>query len=468
MDFALLNLALFLYYTRPFEWISLVAVLRPMLVVMLAAIFAMVQRPDGFEIGSLAKTPHDRAMLAFFAYLIVTAADVGAAMSDSLTLYGFYVVSVHALCNARRLNLFLGLWCAAMVGVAIMALLSLVGIDPLDSRHLTDGQMRGRLVLNTSLLSNPNALGHNVAPSVAALYYLQVWRGSPLGLAKWAISSLLVFLCIYHTQSKGAVLCLGGAFLLAQCFERPKWVQAAILLFAVTAGVAGVKLLPRMEGLQNSKHDEGIQGRVEAFKFGLYLMDTRLTGVGMKRFPEERRRVYGLPFASHSAYVAYGSELGRPGLALFLAISYAGFRTLMNRQGLSLEQDRVRRALYGLLVAHLVSCWMITFQYHIPFFLLMGCIGGYHRLLLTGRGVVDPVASSQAPPSQSGNGTPSRPLTPVGLSTDIPGANRRPRELVADAAAVGVWNRFSWWDILAVLVVLYGVEQFWRYSVRNL
>ncbi|MFM8358010.1 MAG: hypothetical protein ACKOET_05590, partial [Verrucomicrobiota bacterium] len=238
--------------------------------------------------------------------------------------------------------------------------------------------------------------------------------------------------------------------------------------FALTAGVAGVKLMPRMEGLESSRNDEGIQGRVEAFKFGLYLMNTHLTGVGMKRFPEERRRVFGKVFATHSAYVAYGAELGRPGLALFLAISYAGFRTLMIRQGLSLEQDRARRALYGLLVAHLVSCWMLTFQYHVPFFILAGCIGAYHRLLLATPRVGEPVAVRRTSPNGSGNGSPSRVQTPVLVTAGLLGATPSPAGRAVAAPALGVWNLFTWRDILLVLGMLYGVEEFWRYSIRTL
>lgn len=475
MDFASLLVALFLYYSRPFEWIDLVAVLRPMMVIMLVALVSMVQRPGGFEIGSLVKTAHDRAMLVFFAYMIATSTDVGAALSDSLTLYGFYVVTAHALCTVRRLRLFLACWCGAMVGVVIMALLTLVGFDPLDSRHITDGVMRGRLVLNTSLLENPNALGHNVAPSVIALYYLLAWRGSPLGWVKWGISSLLVFLCIYQTQSKGSFLALGVAFVMGQIFGRPKLVQAALLIFALTAGTAGMKLMPRMEGLQDSRNDEGIQGRVEAFKFGLHLMRTHLTGAGMKRFPEEWRRAHGKgkTFATHSAYVGYGAELGRPGLALFLAIAYAGFRTLMFHRGISSEQDRIRRILYGLLVAHLTSCWMLTFQYHVPFFILAGCIGAYQRILLTSPSAVLPAAVGRTQTGKVPTPSPSRPPTQLVWAPDMMGGVRRSvgaAAALAPAAGIGVapWNRFTKVDMLLVLVMLFGVEEFWKYTTRTL
>ena len=63
-----------------------------------------------------------------------------------------------------------------IVLLSAMALGIYVGFDPVGSKDVVQGTMKGRLVFNTSIFNNANALGHSVVPAIPLVYFLLIWK----------------------------------------------------------------------------------------------------------------------------------------------------------------------------------------------------------------------------------------------------------------------------------------------------
>ena len=171
-----------------------------------------------------------------------------------------------------------------------MALLSLVGIDPLDSQSTTAGSL-GRLTLNLSLFSNPNALGHSVMVAVPLLYFFMFWKRPVFVAEIGGVLMAFPLLCTFFTQSKGAFISGAGAIVATLAFGRPKWVQFVLLPILAAAAVASVPLLPRFGEVQfgggQARSDEAVLGRIQAFEFGKWAFENTPYGVGFGNFYAE-------------------------------------------------------------------------------------------------------------------------------------------------------------------------------------
>jgi hypothetical protein len=204
-------------------------------------------------------------------------------------------------------------------------------------------------------------------------------------------------------------------------FGRSKIWQIIILVVAIGFGYGALYSLPRMGELENSRDDPAIQGRIAAFSYGLHLMRTNWYGIGLGNFKESflregplekeevvkiipprrpngiqdeaalkdqnpiRRRiaVWNHYFkATHSSYNENGAELGYTGLFLFVGLLYCCVRTLVLMKCENTEEERVRRALFAMVVAYAVSSWMVDFCYRPTFFLFIAAISGLHRHFL--------------------------------------------------------------------------------------
>jgi O-antigen ligase len=137
-----------------------------------------------------------------------------------------------------------------------------------------------------------------------------------------------------------------------------------------------------MQELNNAKSDAAIMGRVAAFQHGIKMYDTKWKGVGYGRYVPTFIEANGYRKASHSSFVQMGTELGFPGFLLFWGLVYCCLRTLLTALPQSVDEERVRRLLFVLLFAYLVSSWMVDLGYRPTFFLFAGAIAAFHRYLL--------------------------------------------------------------------------------------
>ena len=480
MDFFSIVMFLGLYYIRPQEWSALFFKLQPVKVAMLLAMIAMVlkYRQRSF-LKDLFRTPHDWIILLYFIWLIGTAPDIRNTFSTVYSHLLFYLVTVQALSKVERIQHYLNWWTFFIVAVAALALAGEYGFDPMNSYDLTHGpRQQGRLVLNTSIFNNPNALGHSVVPAVVMLYFLLFWN-RPVFMKIATIPVMFIPLyCIYMTLSKGAFIAGFATIVNAFTYRRPKSVQLLIFLMAFTIGFTGLKMLPRMQEMENAKGEEGIQGRVLAFQYGLTMLKTKPTGIGYNKFMKGFEQFHGFAKAPHSSYVQIGAELGYMGLCLFIGILYCCLRTLVTVKTTNIEDERVRRILFVLLISFMLSSWMVGWSYRATFFLMVAVIAAFHRqmlaktevelaeanlpltepeLVLTVGGVETPLSKSANPSAKPGNGARATPKR-FGQT-----------EVEPEIVNPGIrWNRFGLMDIVLIILMTIATVQFWTYIMHHI
>ena len=478
MDYASVILFLALYYIRPQEWIGWVTVLKPVTWSMALALTTMLLRHRGLTFRDVFKMPHDWMMLAFFLWIVGSAPAPRQTMGAVYNVFVFYVVTVQCLSTMKRVQSFLNWWAVMIFIVAVLALASEYGFDPMQSKDVTQFLMKGRLVLNTSIFNNPNALGHSVVPVVFMLYYTLFWKQPVFAKIGSIPIMCLPLYCIYLTISKGAFVSGFGMAAITMALGRPKVVQLLTLIVALTIGWAALLLLPRMEEINEAGTDEAIRGRVEAFKWGLHNFETRTAGVGFGRFKVTFVAAHGYVKASHSAYNQIGCELGYPGLYLFLAIVYYSLRTLITARTHNIQEERVRRILFVLILAYLISSWMVDFAFRATFFLFTAAIAAFHRLLVQSElSETDSISERTLPLTTNLVGTGSD-TAPALANADL--GFTQPAAAIPETTAVLSpqdesksailpprlnWNRVHWFDFVIIALMTVGTVRFWEYVI---
>jgi O-antigen ligase len=329
-----------------------------------------------------------------------------------------------------------------------------------------------------SIFNNPNALGHGIAPIAPMVYYLMVWRRPfPLRLLALALLPLPAY-CVYLTESKGAYLSSAGAVAAGLTFGRPKAVQVILVVLAVNVGGTVLYSLPRMDVLRAGKASDregGIAGRIYAFTYGWDVYHRSTRGLGKDRFKRSIESERGRMISPHSAFVQIGAELGPTGLFLYLGILYVSFKTLVLARCGSEQEERIRRALFGALVAFSISGWLITFTYRAHFFFQAGIVGAFHRLLLRkGREEDEAAEDRRGMTSMIGEPEPPSP-SPLycapgeGRMTDRNGYLALVDNVPAQAPGIRKdWNRFNVFDVVAMLAVNKAALMFWSYVITHM
>lgn len=483
MDIASLILFLILYYVRLQEWPSLIWLQKFKIVtfVMLFAIWSMFTRNRGLKLKDFFKTPHDWLMLIYCLWMVLTSTDLRGVFGTVYPLYLFYVVTVQALSNMERIRRFLNWWTIMILVIAGLGVISPYGFDPTGANQVTHDLMKGRLALGTSIFKNPNAFGHGIVPSLLMLYFLFIWK-RPVFIRIGAIPLfLLPIYCIYLTSSKGAFISAFATIVAALTFGRPKLVQVLILGAAITAGWAGVKMLPRMEEMETAQSDQAIRGRLMAFEFGLENVKSKLTGIGKDNFISGMWNSRGIHKAAHSSYVQVGCELGWGGFFLFIAIFYCSLRTLFTSVVRDSQEERVRRILFAMIISYMLSSWMVDWAYRAVLFMLVASIAAFHRILLVKKGSI---AMEDEETAQEALNS----LSPVSISGWQPASVRNlPTTIEQTAIVVPVagtttasddemeetgpgitWNHFGFPDFMIAASLTYMAIIFWEYIIKHI
>lgn len=129
--------------------------------------------------------------------------------------------------------------------------------------------------------------------------------------------------------------------------------------------------------LEDLAQTETVRKRQLEFSEILDAREVQLTGLAAEHlFKLERERMTHAP---HCSYVEVGAELGKQGLWLWLGIIYFCFKTLFLMRGTTFEEERIRRSLFGVMVATVVSAWMTNLCFRGSFYVTAGIIAAYHR-----------------------------------------------------------------------------------------
>lgn len=490
MDFACIVLFLAIYYLKPQEWTSLFAQIRFAQLTMIASLSTLVFRERGLKLRDFFRTPHDWAIALFFFWVCFTY-NTGFidGFKDFFNRLVFYVAIVHTLSTWNRISRFLCWWTAFVWITALLALAGEFFWDPLNSQQLTHYVNKGRLSLRLSMVNNPNALGHTLAPVLAMLYFSAYWKRPVFPKVLGVICIGIAAFAIYLTLSKGAFIVSAVVILATFTFGRPKWVQIVVIVFFMVAGIGALYALPRMNELSKSKTDEALQGRIKAFTHGYKYYSTLETGIGMRQFVTRMIKDHKLAKASHSTYVQTGAELGKTGLFLFLLILWCNLRTVMFSKTDTPEQERIRRLLFILVLSYMASGWMVDFAYRATFFMFTAAVGAYHRQLYLKnqleseriedeKVVIKPWLPNGAPATQlpaTSALTENLPAVPTSVPEVTPNSQRpwlrrksssaQPQPTAPEAK---YWSRIGIIDIAVVIALQKATEMAWTYAINHI
>jgi hypothetical protein len=377
-----------LYYIRPQDWVPGMAgvnIIRP---VMLMWGVALMAEGLNSPVRGFFRTPHDWVMAAFYGYVVWNAPSGAGAGMGMFSLVVFYYLTTQALASWTKLLGYLRIWTWLLIIIALFGVLQTIGIDITGGKEITD-YGRGRLALGTWTCNNANALGHTVAAAMPLSYLMLFWRASSFSrIVLFPAAVSLIFTCAWHTQSKGSFLVGAMLSVLVFVVGRPKWVQIIVLAAAMTAGVGALSFMPRMESMGSLRSEEGVMGRLMAWENARQTMDRNTTGAGWRQFEswitfvDESGRLITESKSTHSSYVQIGADLGRPGIYLWLLVLFCTFRSVAFFKAEDDTQERCRRAVMLILVAYMVSSWMINREYHTEYYLIAAVGAAFHRLTI--------------------------------------------------------------------------------------
>lgn len=384
VDIRIAQFFLFLYFIRPQDWMGGligVNIIKPLILIWIAALMV---RKEKSPVRGLLSTPHDWVILIYFSYVVWNAPDSTDAFKSFLPVVIFYVFTVQSLTDWTRVFTFLKTWNFMVVTVAAIGVASLYGLDLTGAKDMT-AQNFGRLAIGTWMCDNPNALAHTVVVAIPLSYFLFFWRGGVNGRTVYfPACAVLVAMCMFYTESKGSFLVGGGLVVLIFVIGRPLAIKLFAISTAAVLGVSSLSFLPRMSTMGSLNSEEGVMGRLMAWRIARDVLDTKSTGEGWQQFVAMINWEGELiPKSTHSSYVHVGADLGLYGLFLFVAGLWAAGRTMVVVYPITLVDDvreRCRRSGLVLLSAYAVSSWMINRQYHTEYFLLIAVAAAMHRL----------------------------------------------------------------------------------------
>lgn len=384
MDFFFLIVFLTIYYIRPHEWIDWVGSMRPISLTIVLALASLLFRERGIRFRDFIRTPHDRLMLLYFFWICVSSDEPFETLGACYALLVFYFLVVQIAYDPERLKGFIKWWALMIFSIAFLAWASEMGFDPTESYRRTHGaRLQGRLILNTSLFDNPNALGHSVVPILGILYLYHVWKHGIFRIILGIVLAIIPIWTIYLTQSKGTYL---SGFVMVLCmltFRKSLIQKLATVGGMLIIGSILLTALPRMEDLTRDKGDreEGIEGRIASWTFALDCLQNNRV-LGYSKFAPTFHETFGYQKPSHSSYVQIGAELSYPGLFCFVGLMYICVRSLHEVKTKDIELERIRRILFVMLAAYAASSWTVDFAFRATFFMLVGAVAALHRLNL--------------------------------------------------------------------------------------
>ena len=185
-----------------------------------------------------------------------------------------------------------------------------------------------------TFIGGDNEIGLALIMTIPLLRYLQLTTKSKWIRLGLTAAMILSAIAVIGSQSRGAMLgaAVMGGFLWLK--SRNKFFTG--LVIAVSAMMI-LSIMPeqwfeRMSTIKTYEQDASAQGRINAWKMAFNLANDRpLVGGGFETFQWDTFRIYapdpGNVHAAHSIYFQMLGEHGFVGLALFLALGIATWRT---------------------------------------------------------------------------------------------------------------------------------------------
>jgi len=240
--------------------------------------------------------------------------------------------------------------------------------------------------IGSGFFNNPNDFGAAMS-SVLGLSYSMIFSDLHKILSlrmKWfhALATVAIGLAILASSSRGSAVGLGATALTAIIKSKHKTI-AFVMLCVVALGF--VALIPddnwKRFQVAGSQEDDSTQTRVTAWLAGIRMgNEFPLTGVGPSNFTHVNMNIYmsSNPFVQHNVFIQAFSELGYPGLLLFVGMILGCFYNNRYTRKLLAEKQLKDPFLIGLshgldlcLVGFIVNGFFITVLYYPMFWIIM-------------------------------------------------------------------------------------------------
>lgn len=249
---------------------------------------------------------------------------------ESLTRYGpdilLLPIAYTAVRTRRDLTLVLG---AIVFGAMIAAAFGI--LQPPDPNLIAESSRA------TGTLGDPNELAAFLLVGLTLAAGLALGRGRSRALR--LVAAVTVPLCaagIFLSLSRGGLIAL-GAVLVAGTIFAGRWRVAitVMLVLVVASGVLYFTTLAPLPARERVTSANGGTGRSDIWKLGLRMVRAHpVTGVGVGNFPvvspnyalqpgalERADLIFSsAPKITHNTYLEIASEMGIPGLLLFLGV----------------------------------------------------------------------------------------------------------------------------------------------------
>ena len=237
------------------------------------------------------------------------------------------------------------------------------------------------LYSGAGFFANPGDLGTALSMVFGISYYLI--RAETRKLfnrvkMSWVLTAITVSIpiALLATNSRGPALAF-VVCLLSIWYKNKKKIFSIVVIILVIGGF--IAFMPNWERFRSTGGDEDVTGqqRIELWKAGMKMSSKYpFTGVGPNNFVYVNQKYYGseLPLVQHNVFIQVLSELGYPGLLLYLAIIFGCFRNHKRVRELlrthEVDDPFLLRLSHGLdvgLIGYMVSAFFVAVLYY-PFF----------------------------------------------------------------------------------------------------
>jgi putative inorganic carbon (hco3(-)) transporter len=450
--------------TRLHDYLGLVAVLRPGLLLLGSALLCIALSPRSARLENLTREWPTRAVLAFGGVVCLSALTgmsaggsvtfVTEVFSRVMTFFGIMVVSIFTI---KHLRFMMATYVLSLV-ILVYIVIFVIGVTQLD----------GYSRIGESAMYDGNDLGVVFLIGVPFAFLLVQtgrWKARLLGI----VALIGIPACVLLTGSRGGFLGLlataGALLFLVPRVSVARRVGVVALACVATVVFAPAGYWEKMATMLNWQDDYNVTdetGRIAIWKRGMgYVIDYPIFGVGPDNFlragwtiPSAGTGLAGTgvrPLAPHNTFLQVWAEIGTVGIIIWLILIVGGIRgclRLRRRMPESwLDDNENRRFLYltaGYLPASLISFSVTAFftshAYSAMFYILIAFFSAF--LMLAREEMQDPGHShrNQRPESARFRRAPMKPISstaPTGAAIPLPSAAPRIQPTSSDR---GRWS----------------------------
>ena len=351
-----------LIYIRPAEivpgWAAIPFVDIVTVIAAIIGIFSLGVKPR-----PIANLPHDKFLLAFWAFIAISSAKVwmtGVVLSFiafSPVIVCYFLIRA-GVTTQRQLNGLLYLLVALNVFLAINGIMQYhTGIG------LGNVTMKLDRIYGTGIFNDPNDLGLTFVLSVPLMLMMIARRRSSMLLRIPVVVALaLVLVALYYTNSRGAIVGL-AATMVCFSFFKFKPITASI---AAVALVGLVAVAAPSRGGEISVGESSAQSRIQSWAEGWNMLKWHpITGVGYGQYTEHHDRV------AHNSFVHTMAELGLLGAFALVGMFYWYFKGVRLIPVTDPDLEAWRRALMVSAAGMLTCGWFLSRQYVAIFYVVL-------------------------------------------------------------------------------------------------